>query len=97
MDLRVIRDGSEEMAAKETNDRAGCAENDAQLLKQELAELQAEKVTITVQHKQCTETITLIETNCSKLRKMPDAVVVVLYSDQTEAIHSEFGLFNCSM
>ncbi|KAL9678685.1 hypothetical protein QQ045_016534 [Rhodiola kirilowii] len=61
-DLRVIRDGSEEMAAKETNDRAGCAENDAQLLKQELAKLQAEKVAITVQHKQCTETITLIET-----------------------------------
>ncbi|CAM8886737.1 unnamed protein product [Rhodiola kirilowii] len=51
-----------EQDAKETNDRAESAENEAQLLEQELADLQAEKVAITAQHKQCTETITLIET-----------------------------------
>ncbi|CAM8981419.1 unnamed protein product [Rhodiola kirilowii] len=44
----------EEMADKETNDRGGCAENDAQLLKQELVELHTEKVAFIVQHKQCT-------------------------------------------
>ncbi|CAM8890349.1 unnamed protein product [Rhodiola kirilowii] len=59
-----------EQDAKETSDRAKRAEIEVQLLKQDLSVLQSEKEAITAQHKQCTETIIVIETKLQEAEKI---------------------------
>uniref|UniRef100_A0A7N0TM12 NAB domain-containing protein n=1 Tax=Kalanchoe fedtschenkoi TaxID=63787 RepID=A0A7N0TM12_KALFE len=56
---RIFHD---EQDANETTHQVKRAENEVQLLKQDLDVLQAEKEAITAQHRQCTDTIGVIET-----------------------------------